>query len=690
MTTGFTSSIRVLFAAPCLLAGLLTCSAPAEEPPVSDRRSTVLPEITVSTSSISTGPILPGSSTELTGSQLKAIHSTTLHELAGRVPSISINDAGSRSFNNILGIRGLTNTQYFSDSSVAVYLDGIPMGKVFTQSTKLFDLESVVVHKGARATMFGQNNEAGVILMTTKPPGDKVAGSISAGYGSYNAQTYTGSASFPIIPGTLAIGIAGHHDSRDGFLYNELLRTNPDSRAGTSGRIHLRWSPSRQWEFTLLSIHARDDDGEQRISPLRGNPYSVSHPVDGESVVNANTTGLKARYKGDTFEFTSVSAYNYWALDPYLVNFGFAPNPEILQRMRIDDRTFSEEIRFTSLADEKESFWWTTGLFVSTQRRHVDLAQAIPAFGIASSGENLLEESTYAGFGHLSIPIGNGFRASAGVRLDYRQKSAESNVADFFGNQAVESMDGDFFNAVPSLGVTYELDSLLMYVNSSMGFKSGGFVPFQGASHLSEYETEKAWSSEFGFRKSFLDRRYTINGSLYYTNVWDYQFERFTSPVDYHVINLPGVEIAGGELELLAFPLPGLEAGIGFNYSVATITDRIEPGTFADHAGNRVPYVPEYKCVAHLQYQHGSGFMGRVESELVGETFHDEANTPFLRQAPYFTLHAKIGYTWKNGGIYLSGRNLTDKTYHSFKSAALGAGTISEPRTIGIEARLLF
>ena len=148
------------------------------------------------------------------------------------------------------------------------------------------------------------------------------------------------------------------------------------------------------------------------------------------------------------------------------------------------------------------------------------------------------------------------------------------------------------------------------------------------------------------------------------------------------------MNIIGGELEILARPVSGLEAGMGLGYTEGSFERYTDPMTKANDAGKRVPYVPEYNWISHIQYQHSSGFMGRIEMEVVGESFYDEANTPSLRQAAYALAHGRIGYNTKYGGIYLFGRNLTDKLYYGFKSGVLTAGTVGEPRTFGIEGRI--
>jgi outer membrane receptor protein involved in Fe transport len=84
------------------------------------------------------------------------------------------------------------------------------------------------------------------------------------------------------------------------------------------------------------------------------------------------------------------------------------------------------------------------------------------------------------------------------------------------------------------------------------------------------------------------------------------------------------------------------------------------------------------------RYKCRTGFFAEVSVLGVGETFFDEANTAFLRQAPYVQCGARIGYEAKHVSISLYGENLNDARYYTQKIGYAGIGTPAAPRTFGV------
>jgi iron complex outermembrane recepter protein len=632
---------------------------------------------------------VPKSSSVFTKDQLRSLENSHLQEIVNDIPNFSARDAGGRSFNTIFGMRGLVNTAYFSESPIAVYLDEIPMGRTYSYSSQLYQLDSLTVLRGPQPSLFGQNSEAGAILIESLKPSNRPAAYATASYGSYDAQKYSGSVLGPIVKDELFAGFSAFYNSREGYLYNTTTGNRPDSQEGVGGRVHLRWTPCSDTEVSLITMQNHFRDGEQRISSLNGNPFQVSHQVDGVTGVNANTTGLKIKHTGDAFKITSVTSYQWWRLDPYRVNFGFPPGAPVHQFMDINQHTISEELRIASSLDQKDEVFWSGGVFYSHDESDYIFARLLPATGAADKSSNFLNDDIYALFGNVRIPLAEDLRIAGGMRFDYRQREGNSVTTDFAGARYVDAKRRSFFNPAPQVGVEYDVDkTLLAYSNIAKGFKTGGLIPFQGASQLLFYDTEHVWTADVGAKKSFLGNSLFVNPSLFYSNVQDYHFERYISATDYTIFNAPEVEIWGGELEALYYPMNGLEFGFGFGYSNAEFKRYIDPQTGVSRAENEVPYVPLYNMAFHAQYRHTSGFMARGEANVVGESYYDDANTPRFRQADYALLDARIGYETKWGGVYFFGKNLTDKLYYAYKSPGLVAGTIGDPRTIGVECRI--
>jgi iron complex outermembrane receptor protein len=112
--------------------------------------------------------------------------------------------------------------------------------------------------------------------------------------------------------------------------------------------------------------------------------------------------------------------------------------------------------------------------------------------------------------------------------------------------------------------------------------------------------------------------------------------------------------------------------------------------TRADLSGNHPPYIPDFTANVAVQYKHPSGPMARVEWLFTGRAFYDDHNTDYGAQSSYGLLNARIGYEKARWGIWLYGKNLTDKEYYAYKIPTLGVGFPGEPRSLGIMASVSF
>ncbi|MEM9446045.1 MAG: TonB-dependent receptor [Verrucomicrobiota bacterium] len=654
---------------------------------------TALPDITVNAVSELDQDSLPNSSSVISFSHQssQAIHD--LEEIFSSFPNLSNQHAGSRAFNSIFGMRGLVNTVFFSDSPVAIYLDDIPIGQVVTNSSEVPNLSHVIVKRGHQASHYGLNSEAGVLLQYTNEPENFAQATASALYGSYNQQKYSLGISGPAVNEKLFMGFSGFYERRDGYLYNEFLNTDPDSEEGIGGRIHLRWLLNEYLEFSLISQIENFEGGEQRLSGigLGTQPFTVSKDREGITVINTNMTGFKIKYTGDYYELLSVTSYRSWDLDPYLVNLTFLPAPAVLQAIDNHQQVWSQELRLSSVGDFKTDLMWSSGLFYSNEDAKWNLARNLTGPGLMDRALNDLESDIYAIFGNISIPIRNDLRMLGGIRLDYRQKELSSHVTTFSGIGAPFHRKGDFINYAPNIGMAYDYDDTLMfYSNLSYNFKAGGFVPFQGSTISTDYASERVLMTDIGFKKSFLENEVLMNGALFYSRVWDYQFERFISSVDYTIINADQVEIWGGEFELTATPIKDLEIGAGLGYSWAVFASHSDAITGASLDNKRVPFVPEYNINLYAEYKHPTGFIGRIDGKFLGSTYYDEMNTELFRQADYGLMDIRVGYESDHWGIYFYGKNITDTLYYGYKQPASNAGTPGAPQTFGIEGKIWY
>jgi len=119
---------------------------------------------------------------------------------------------------NIRGI-GILDPQIGQDGRVAIYQDGVYIGKTQGLAFDLPDLARVEVLKGPQGTLYGRNTVGGSVnLISARPDPDAGwSGKLSAEYGNFNHKKLNGAINIPLAD-TAAARISGYLLDRDGWV----------------------------------------------------------------------------------------------------------------------------------------------------------------------------------------------------------------------------------------------------------------------------------------------------------------------------------------------------------------------------------------------------------------------------------------------------------------------------------------
>ena len=329
--------------------------------------------------------------------------------------------------------------------------------------------------------------------------------------------------------------------------------------------------------------------------------------------------------------------------------------------------------------------------------------------------------SNYAAFAHIDFDILSQLKAKLGVRyteadrqvnecgISYRGTPLDPNaiIQDFVAGT------GDFLGGRPFSPIapgqcaqigpppTYDLgplvshlnqnnvswsggldykptDTLLIYANVSRGYKAGGFptLPASFYAALNPVTQEELTDYEGGFKAQFFDRRLLVNAAGFYYDYNNKQLKsRIIDPlfgVLTALVNIPKSSIRGGEFEIHARPVTGLDFGVQGTYLSSRI-DRFtgvnQVGVVADFAGSVMPYTPKWNLAATSSYEHPlsdqwSGFVGAQLTFTADETA--AIGSPALYNMPEYTLlNVQAGIKTQDDrlSIYLWGKNVTNRFY---------------------------
>lgn len=121
-----------------------------------------------------------------------------------------------------VSIRGV-GTEFVSgagQSSVAIYIDGVYLARLYSFSMGQYDLADIEVLRGPQGTLYGRNSTAGVVNFSTTAPTHVFAAGATVGVGNYADWKAAGYVSGPLtdkIRARLYIDSEEH----DGYVKND-------------------------------------------------------------------------------------------------------------------------------------------------------------------------------------------------------------------------------------------------------------------------------------------------------------------------------------------------------------------------------------------------------------------------------------------------------------------------------------
>jgi len=566
-------------------------------------------------------------------------------------------------------IRGI-NTDYGSFStSMAMFIDGVPIIGTSGLDASISNVERIEVLKGPQGTLYGKGTESGVINIITKKPNNETKGKIGAEFGSDNKRQYTFSASGPIVEDKFYVGLSAKHYEKDGFVYNANLNKNADDIKQDYGKINLRYTPTDNLDISLISSKLKNDNTG---SPggLLTNPDRVSY--NNEEYVKTETAlhALKIEYDFDKYKLESITSKKE-VKDRWLVDYDFTPEITSHAQNFSDKNTLSQELRLSSTSDTLN---WLLGLNYSED----DLM--LKAKTMWGDSYSTLNTESYGVFTHLDYQINHKFTILGGLRYDKIKSDFKEPSRDL-------DLDLSFNEISPKIGLEYNLNNdSMLYTTISKGYRPGGFYAWAVMDLPKTYEQETLWSYEIGSKNSLLDNRLIINTALYYMKIDDMQVH-VASKYDYasYKDNAAKATSKGFEFDLKYQATDNLQLFASFGYNNTKFDEYKDEN--GDYSGNYNQYAPKYNYNIGAQYRTDDGYYARTDISGYGKMYFSKENTSSLDA--YNLVNTKIGYEQENYDIYLYVDNLFDNKYDSIEKED-NYIKYSAPREIGIQLAYRF
>jgi len=577
----------------------------------------------------------------------------------------------------LIAIRAITSADDGAglDNSVALFLDGVYIGRQDGINFNMFDLERIEVLKGPQGTLFGRNAIAGAINVVSSKPADEFSAKVALTAGNEGILRYQGLVTGPLSD-TLSGKLVVDHREHDGFVRNTHLNKDVQDEDYISGRGQLRLSlANSEW---LLSADVWDDDrGAMGRAPIAngnfdyvgtattlgaGRPGTNASPTDGFTKREGSGVSLQGdieigpdvlttitgfRNAETDWEMESVGAPLGGGFDLSTGNFG----ADVIDDIEAEIDTFSQELRWTSEAEG--SFDYVAGLYFFTEDTNRQEQFRIDANTTATGqftvgNEYTLtqnETTSYAAYGHANWHINDDWTLSVGARYTNDDKDYMATVVDCGQTEAERAAAGfpNFPNCAGvggSLGIVAETfqvtasdswsdispmvsvqfapgDNVMYYGTVSTGFKSGGFpgAPPVEAVAANRVEPEGVISYEVGVKGDFVNNTLRINASAFFMDYEDLQVVRFG-------------------------PVPGAAFGVFLTTNVGT----------ADISGLEVDFI--WQATENFSISGNYGYLDSEVSGLILPTTTDPSvdfsGLP-LRQSPENTYNVVLNYAMSAG-----------------------------------------
>lgn len=201
-------------------------------------------------------------------------------DLIGQIPGVGgFSAPGSRGAVglNIRGVSSGSPANLSLDPAVAMYLDGVYVGKLVGSAMDVAEIERIETLRGPQGTLYGRNSTAGALNIITKKPTGEFGFRATATAGNYDLWGVKANMDLPAI-GTVGEGAGrlaanlGYQIRKRGALYENVVpgQHDFDTLDREAWRVSLNWTPVESLSIDYTYDHSElDENGTlQRVVGL--------------------------------------------------------------------------------------------------------------------------------------------------------------------------------------------------------------------------------------------------------------------------------------------------------------------------------------------------------------------------------------------------------------------------------------
>ena len=608
---------------------------------------------------------VPTAITAMNAEKLADLQIEGFQDIGKTVPNLLVQKQAGSPTAPQFNMRGVStgSLDFQRDSGIALYIDGVYLGRPGNSGFDLADLERLEVLRGPQGTLFGRNSTGGAISFTTAAPTGEFGVIADGTVGNFERRRGRITLNTPEWNGFSA-RITYVHDENEGpvknsaperrtFLYPEPFGAKKAAKTFGANNTDSILAAVRFTGVAGLTLDYKFDytdldttiDGMQLLvggypaqpalggTNVNGLKRRTSLPIDGIAPSHQKTWGHSLT---GVYEFSEALSLKYiGAVRGFTVN----TSSELDGNMLVDPAGTGKPYQYlAAVRYGKQKQWshelqllghtpavdWVAGLFyfrekadlnspvmfgkVSTQGQEIPITN--PGSYAAGGALQHIVNRSFAAYGHANIRLGERVEFGAGIRYS-KDKRTEHDLMDSPRPDAPRgryTATQDRVDYDATLKYTFAENSNI-YAKFATGFVSGGIF------NSAEFKPETVKSYELGLKSEFLDRRVRVNLAVFQADRKHLQKSGFLVPGPGSVlINSGDARDRGFELETTFIPVDGLTltANYGFtdskmNSGVRTYQPRHSGYLAADYA------LPEF----------GNGIRPsfRVDAQYIGKHY---------------------------------------------------------------------
>jgi iron complex outermembrane receptor protein len=598
---------------------------------------------------------IPANVTVITKEEIGQSNAQNVVDLLRNEADIQVEDYYGNGKSAVVDIRGFGET---GPLNTLVLVDGrrvneIDLSGVDWTQIPLDQVERIEIIRGTGSVLYGDNAAGGVINIITKKPEKPFSASAEVVGGSYGYNKESESVSGKWGP--LSAILNTSHNSTYGYRENGFLRAED-----AGGKVI--YDLNENISFNLSGSFHQDDQG------LPGALPKAIYEVDRRATIAPDD-----KAKTDDWYLALGAKAKLW-------DFG---------RLEMDLSYRNREVNtlFQSISYKDEtniSTWGVTPRYILEKPLWILPNKLTLGLDFYDSDSNVFSESPLFGSNRVEVT-----KQSIGAYV-LDELSLLKNLILSMGYRE-EWVTYDLFQEIPRATDKENISEPAWNVSLDylFGKKSSAFLSvkrsfrFPVSDELIQYfptfqvnpgmKPQTGYQYEAGVRHAFTDQ---IETSL--TLFWiENRDEIFYNPYTYTNENFPKTQRLGIELGTKVKPLQWLT--LWGNYSYIKPTLQVEP-----YSGNDIPGVPRHKGSVGADVQIGRlliegldlrGHLGRIcdgllfstSANLVGSRYFisDWANQAD-KLGGYYSINAKLSYTWKGLKAFIGVNNLTNQKYSEF------------------------